>query len=250
MGPEGVSAESSPRTTASAAHPLLTGASLPAAPNRNPAQRGSRLIEVTTARGCSEQVVVALARELMPVFLDGFMHGPNLETGRRAGFFESMQHRLTAADRLVIVRDETGPCALICAGVLDAPPGRIYHLQGIVVVEALQGQGLGRELLERELRETDARFLALHTQSEHMARLAHRVADVSTESLAIVAPWVDHRDLVGRVDRGRYAPYSLYGDVERFRPHAITGINAPQGDALFIAGAVRPEVQQRSGMPG
>jgi len=249
MRPEGVSEDSSPRATGPAAQPPLTGASLPPAPTPEPGPRGARLLEVITARGYPEQAVVALARELMPVFLDGFMHGPNPDSGRLAGFFDSMQRRLTAADHLVIVRDEAGPCALICAGLIEAPPGRIYHLQGIVVVEALQGQGLGRELLERELRETGARFLALHTQSEHMARLAHRVADVSAESLAIVAPWVDHGELAGQIDRGRYGPDSPYGDVERFRRRAITGIDTLHGDALFIAGAVRPEVQQRSGRP-
>lgn len=195
-------------------------------------------------RQLSEADIAQLGRSLFPIYMSGFMHDGDKSPQQQHKFFEDLLKHIGSTERLTLLECPEGEVhGFICASIVAVPLGRLYHLEGIVLDQHLQGRGIGYAMLHSELKQCNADVMAFHTQSSRMYRLGQRLADLTPEVADRVAGTISHRRLVGAIDKERYGNEPLYGDLERLRRIAMQGVDVEKGDAVFAAGYVKGRMQ-------
>lgn len=180
-----------------------------------------------------------LANDLTSLAAEGFMRQVS------GDLYQDVYHHVIDCDRLTIVRDGSDRAvAFMAVSLKDFGGLRVYHLEGIIVSQRLQGNGFSALLLSNDLRECGADVLTFHTQSRLMEKLGLKVANYDRSLATQVAESVGTRNLVeladGPIDKGRYGGVSLYGDIQRFDSFAIKrlGFSYQDGDAIVFAGRI------------
>jgi hypothetical protein len=188
---------------------------------------------------------MALAEKLTPLAAEGFMRDLSNGEAYRMMFADVYDHAI-GCQRISVYRDVNGQALAFIASVMKQfNDTDIYHLEGIVLVSEVQGNGFAHGILRQELIENNADILAFHTQSELMKRLGERVAMFNPDLARDVAGLIGTGNLLdlpdGPIDRMRYGGTSLYGDIETFDSVAIkdSGFNYLEGDAIIFAGFVK-----------
>jgi ribosomal protein S18 acetylase RimI-like enzyme len=200
-----------------------------------------RTFQVLCGKNCDAAQMLNLARELLPLYLSGFLH-ENAANGELVSYLEDLYRHLSQAERIVICRTEQRASALVVSRVLKHGQETVFHLQGIIVAPELQGTGFAPGLLRSELQAARAGILAFHTQSAIMLGLAKKVAEIDAELSVELATAIGTRAQEAVIDRRRYGGQALYGDAQRFALFALRGLDVHQGDALICAARVRKEV--------
>jgi len=182
-----------------------------------------------------EDESLSIARDLTPLTAEGFMQNT---TELTEALIQDVRNHVCGSERLVVAYRAGMPCAFICSSLIEVDEGLLYHLEGIIVETALQGNGFAEEFVNEELQKTRADLIGFHTQSKKMFCLGKKIADFSTGLAHMYGPTIHSVKMVGGVDKGRYGS-CLYGDIERFRPDAIEEINWMNGDALICIGSIK-----------
>jgi hypothetical protein len=186
-----------------------------------------------------------LSHRLTSITAKGFMRDISSKTAYEALFQDVFNH-VVPCDRLNIYRKrfDGDPIAFISSGLKEFEGNRLYHLEGIIVVPELHGNGFAYEILKKELVACNAEMLAFHTQSRLMKGLGNRVSIFNVDLARSVAVLIGTTNLIdtleGPIDRGRYGGSCLYGDIERFDPVAIKqpDFDYLNGDAIVFAGRI------------
>lgn len=151
-----------------------------------------------------------------------------------------VEEHVLGSQRLVVARYREQPSAFVASSLRTGAFGeRVYHVEGIICDPAFRG--LASRLLEGEIAKTKPDYLAFHTQSKRMENLGRKFANLNLLDAVNYGKLIQSRNQQGIIDVGRYDNVCLYGDVEKFAPDAIVGINFQQGDALICAGPIRLE---------
>jgi len=181
----------------------------------------------------------SLIRRLTPLTGMGFMRDDIYADE----LYRDVEEHVLGAERLVLAILGGEINAFIAAALRTLSTGEVvYHLEGIICHPDYMNTGLAKKMLVDDLSLTHPHLVAFHTQSESMKRLGLKVADLNEQDALRVASLIGTRNQDGIIDRGRYGGKCLYGDVERFGPTAIQGINYLAGDALICAGPVRKDL--------
>lgn len=185
-----------------------------------------------------EDVRFQFAVELTPLVAEGFMRSdPNDQE-----LFQDVVNHVATAPRLLIARNSRGEAiAFIAADILEIEDTLFYDLGGIITSAKMQGSGLALDMLKGEISETKVDGLVLRTQNMRMYKLAAKVATLSNDLAAEIAPHTHYtKNLDGCINHGAYRDgHSLYEDEKRFAPQAIDWIDWRSGDALVVAGFVK-----------
>lgn len=191
-------------------------------------------------RGVCETEILYLARELFPLYLNGFMHSPTeYEQDKVCELFEDLRSHLEAAQLVTIVRNDEKPLALMVTREVETQEGKMLHLEGLIISSDYQGRGLGRIVLEREIARSNAVLLGFHTQSKAMLKLGEKLALYDQNLTNSLAAALGSRCPNGAIDAARYGGHSLYGDSEKFLATlAIKKIDCTHGDALIFVGRI------------
>ncbi len=182
--------------------------------------------------------LIELARELLPLYVSGFMHEEICHENQQE-FFEDLLNHLRAADYITTLSKNGKMIAFICSQQILTNFGPSFGLGGIIVDNNFQGQSVGYHMLNMELLDSGANVLAFHTQSKRMLKLGMRCALIFDECAREIAKYFRHKKLDDLIDVGRYDGKPLYGNSKGLASIAITDINIERGDARFFAGFVR-----------
>jgi len=169
----------------------------------------------------SDGEIENLARELCPLTGQGFMRTTITDELRK-----DVKCHLECADRIMVVRNgEREPVAFITASMHETDEGLLYHLEGIIVRNDCQGNGMARLLLIEDIRESGGKILGFHTQNARMRALGGKIATLTDECAIKWGGVIGSRNQRETVDVGRYDEKCLYGDIEGFEESAINDIN-------------------------
>jgi GNAT superfamily N-acetyltransferase len=147
-------------------------------------------------------------------------------------------------DRLTVARSGGEVTAFVAASLKKMEGETIYHLEGVIVEPEYHNSGLGRQLIERDMAETQSSVLAFHTQSKKMLALGNKLAYLNNQDAVYYSRIINTRMLSVTesgliVDHQRYGGNCLYGDINQFAQVAVEGIDWQQGDALVCAGRIK-----------
>jgi hypothetical protein len=188
----------------------------------------------------SAEEVAALSLELAPLAREGFMRF-NLDSELLDDVSEHVDH----AQRIVVARRmaDSVPAAFIVASEQIVLGLRLYYLNGIIARPDLQGKGVARYLLVRELLDTENEAIAFTTQNKQMRGVGGHVTNYDIDlSAKIAGIHFPEKERTGNIIKSLYREgKSLYDDKE-FERRAIDdvpGMDWRIGDALVLAGLIK-----------
>lgn len=152
-------------------------------------------------------------------------------------------HEHIKVQRLKVVVENRGrelqPVAFSASNIVTS---QILHLEGIIVHPDHQGRRIGTKLVASEMEVSTSSVLALHTQNEHMKKLAESLAPYDHElALALAVQLGTPNPVVEEVAGNmrvihpdRYPVGGLYGDMPKGM--LVYGFKPKSRNALVVVG--------------
>lgn len=189
---------------------------------------------------------IALTERAFPLYLKAFLldSSPSIEKDEKTNALriKDMFEHISGADRVTLHSQGEEIIAMVISSSKSFKGEKVFHLQGILIDPCMQGKGIGKAIMQKELLSTGSQILAFHTQSAVMLELGGKLADLCCELAQDIAPIIGTRHQEACVDKGRYDGKCLYGDIQAFSKLAIRSISYDKGDALICAGYIRKEI--------